>query len=65
MTTLKSAAALALGLFIACTDPAAAENSLRFVGFSGGALTLDPHSYYDTPNRAATEQVYEALLDVT
>jgi peptide/nickel transport system substrate-binding protein len=64
MTTLKSAAALALGLFIACTDPAAAENVLRFVGFSGGALTLDPHSYYDTPNRAATAQVYEALLDV-
>jgi peptide/nickel transport system substrate-binding protein len=48
----------------ALAGPAAAENVLRFAGFSGGALTLDPHSYYDTPNRVATEQVYEALLDV-
>jgi ABC-type transport system substrate-binding protein len=57
-------AALAIGTTISITGPAVAENVLRLVSFSGGALTLDPHSYYDTPNRAATAQVYEALLDV-
>jgi peptide/nickel transport system substrate-binding protein len=57
-------AALAIGTVISSAGPVAAENVLRVVGFSGGALTLDPHSYYDTPNRAATEQVYEGLLGV-
>jgi peptide/nickel transport system substrate-binding protein len=63
--TSKIGATLA-GLVVAgaLAGPADAENILRFVGFSGGALTLDPHSYYDTPNRVAIEQVYEALLDV-
>jgi peptide/nickel transport system substrate-binding protein len=63
MTTLKSVAALALGLVIACPDPAAAENVLRFTGFVP-AKTFDPHSRFFTSNRTATEQVYEALLDV-
>jgi ABC-type transport system substrate-binding protein len=51
-------------LTIVAAGSAAAENVLRFVGLSGGALTLDAHSYYDSPNRVATEQIYEALLDV-
>jgi peptide/nickel transport system substrate-binding protein len=44
--------------------PAAAENVLRFTGISGGAVTMDPHSLYEAENRAAVEQVYEALLDI-
>jgi peptide/nickel transport system substrate-binding protein len=37
---------------------------LRFTGISGGAVTMDPHSYGSSHNRVATKQVYEALLDV-
>jgi peptide/nickel transport system substrate-binding protein len=44
--------------------PAAAENVLRFASFSGGAVTMDPHSYVTRYNSVATKQVYEALLDV-
>ena len=45
--------------------PAAAENVLRFTSHGGGANnTFDPHSWFWTQNRTATEQVYEALLDV-
>ena len=45
-------------------SPAAAENVLRFTSISGGAVTMDPHSLYEAENRVATEQVYEALLDI-
>jgi peptide/nickel transport system substrate-binding protein len=47
----------------ALVAPAAAENVLRFTGFVP-AKTFDPHSHFFTFNRTATEQVYEALLDV-
>src|SRR5262245_41872523 len=57
-------AALAIGITIALSGPAVAENVLRFTSLSGGAATMDPHSWYDPANRVATKQVYEALLDV-
>jgi peptide/nickel transport system substrate-binding protein len=56
--------ALAIGITISLSGPAAAENVLRFTSLSGGAATMDPHSWYAAENRVATEQVYEALLDI-
>jgi peptide/nickel transport system substrate-binding protein len=55
---------LALGVMIAISGPAAAENVLRFASFSGGAVSMDPHSYVTRYNSVATKQIYEALLDV-
>jgi peptide/nickel transport system substrate-binding protein len=55
---------LATALSIACADPVAAENVLRFTGKDAWAATMDPHSYADEDNKGATYQVYEALLDV-
>jgi peptide/nickel transport system substrate-binding protein len=55
-------AALAIGS--TCVGPAAAENALRFTSIAGGAATMDPHSWYEAENRVATEQVYEALVDI-
>jgi peptide/nickel transport system substrate-binding protein len=64
MITVRSDVTLAAALFIACAGPAAAESVLRFASFSGGAVTMDPHSYVTRYNSVATKQVYEALLDV-
>jgi peptide/nickel transport system substrate-binding protein len=44
--------------------PATAENVLRFTGNAGSALTMDPHSRWIMYDRAATQQVYETLLDI-
>ncbi len=55
---------LAVGISLALTGSAGAENVLRFASIAGGAVTMDPHSYGSSHNRVATEQVYEALLDV-
>ncbi|MCC2664876.1 MAG: hypothetical protein K0S35_2798, partial [Geminicoccaceae bacterium] len=63
MTMVKSVV-LATALSIACADPVAAENVLRFTGKDAWAATMDPHSYADEDNKGATYQVYEALLDV-
>jgi peptide/nickel transport system substrate-binding protein len=63
MATVKSMVMLA-ALLIACTGLAAAENVLRFTGTSGGAVTMDPHSFLPRYNQEATRQVYEALLDI-
>jgi hypothetical protein len=41
-----------------------AENVLRYTSYAGGAVTFDPHSWLVEENRTATEQVYQALLDV-
>src|SRR5687767_10342542 len=57
-------AVVAVGILISSAGPAAAENVLRFIGGDVTASTMDPHSWYDSPNRVATKQVYEALLDV-
>lgn len=57
-------AVLATAVAAMCAGPAAAENVLRFVSFAGGAVTFDPHSLVHSYNRVATQQVYEALLDV-
>ena len=64
MNTVGLVAGLAAGLLIAATDPAAAENVLRFTGKDAWAATMDPHSYADQDNKGAIYQVYEALLDV-
>ena len=55
---------LTIGIALAVAGPAAAENVLRFTGISGGAVTMDPHSYDASHNKVATKQVYEALLDI-
>ena len=55
---------LTIGVTLAVSGPAAAENVLRFTGISGGAVTMDPHSYGATNTKVATKQVYEALLDI-
>lgn len=55
---------LAIGVGIAISRPAAAENVLRFTGKDGLAATMDPHAYASEDNKGATYQVYEALLDV-
>jgi peptide/nickel transport system substrate-binding protein len=55
---------LTIGIALAVTGPAAAENVLRFTGISGGAVTIDPHAYVASHNKVATKQVYEALLDI-
>jgi peptide/nickel transport system substrate-binding protein len=57
-------AALAIGFTIAISGQAAAENVLRFMGADATASTMDPHANSDKDNKAATKQVYEALLDV-
>ena len=57
-------AALAIGITIALSGPAAAENVLRFKGLLATAGTMDPHSWAAAENLGATKQVYEALLDV-
>jgi peptide/nickel transport system substrate-binding protein len=57
-------AALAIGIAISASAPAAAENVLRFTGKDALAATMDPHSYALEDNKGATYQVYEALLDV-
>jgi peptide/nickel transport system substrate-binding protein len=57
-------AALAIGIAISLSSPAAAENVLRFTSIAGGAATMDPHSLYEAENRVATAQVYEALIDI-
>ena len=62
MSTLRSVAGLALGLVVACTGPATAENVLRWASV-GGALTFDPHAYNEVPTTAQIRQVYERLLD--
>jgi peptide/nickel transport system substrate-binding protein len=64
MKAVRSVVRLAGALNIACAGPAAAENVLRFTGTSGGAVTMDPHSFYPKFNQEATRQVYEALLDI-
>jgi peptide/nickel transport system substrate-binding protein len=57
-------AALAIGISISLSCPAAAENVLRFTSANGGAVTMDPHSSGHLADRAATMQVYEQLLDI-
>ena len=57
-------AGLSIGIALAADSPASAENVLRFASISGGAVTMDPHSYGSSHNRVATKQVYEALLDI-
>jgi peptide/nickel transport system substrate-binding protein len=57
-------ASLAIGIAISGAGPAAAENVLHFRGMDATAATMDPHAYATPENRGATEQVYEALLDV-
>ena len=64
MATLRLVFMLAAALCIACTGPAAAENVLRFMGADATASTMDPHADADKENKAATKQVYEALVDV-
>jgi peptide/nickel transport system substrate-binding protein len=49
---------------LAAAGPAAAENVLRFMGIDATASTMDPHANANKDNKAATKQVYEALLDV-
>jgi hypothetical protein len=44
MNTVGLVAGLAAGLAIASTDPAAAENVLRFSGKDAWAATMDPDS---------------------
>jgi peptide/nickel transport system substrate-binding protein len=57
-------AALAIGAVLSLAGPAAAENVLRFMGIDATASTMDPHANSNKDNKAATKQVYEALLDV-
>jgi peptide/nickel transport system substrate-binding protein len=57
-------AGLSICIALAAASPAAAENVLRFASISGGAVTMDPHSYGSSHNKVATKQVYEALLDI-
>jgi peptide/nickel transport system substrate-binding protein len=57
-------AALAIGIATSLSGSANAENVLRFTSIAGGAATMDPHSLYEAENRVASEQVYEALIDI-
>jgi peptide/nickel transport system substrate-binding protein len=57
-------AGLTIGVAVAVAGPAAAGNVLRFMGIDAAASTMDPHAYANKDNKAATKQVYEALLDV-
>jgi peptide/nickel transport system substrate-binding protein len=57
-------AGLTIVAVIMAASSAAAENVLHFTGLSGGAVTIDPHAYVSSHNKVATEQVYEALLDI-
>jgi peptide/nickel transport system substrate-binding protein len=64
MSAFRSVAGLALGLIVAVTGPAAAENVLRWA-FSRGALTFDPHSANSGPDIMQQVSVYERLLDTS
>ena len=57
-------AGLTFVVAFAAAGPAAAENVLRFMGVDATASTMDPHANASKDNKAATKQVYEALLDV-
>jgi peptide/nickel transport system substrate-binding protein len=63
MKRLQSLAA-ALALLLVVAGSAAAENVVRFTSSSGGAVAMDPHSRWVNADRAATQQVYEGLLDI-
>jgi peptide/nickel transport system substrate-binding protein len=64
MTRLAATiAALAIGVTAAFSGPAAAKNVLRWAS-AGGALTVDPHAYNESPTFAQLGQVYEKLLDL-
>jgi hypothetical protein len=52
MSSLRSAAGLALGLVVACASPAAAENVLRWASATE-ALTFDPHAANHTPTQGS------------
>jgi peptide/nickel transport system substrate-binding protein len=56
--------ALAIALALPLSGPAAAENVLRFTSLTGGAVTMDPHSFFLNANFVATRQVYESLVDI-
>jgi peptide/nickel transport system substrate-binding protein len=62
MIALSPVAGLVLGLVVACTGPAAAENVLRWASV-GGALTFDPHSGNHGPSIIQQDPVYERLLN--
>jgi peptide/nickel transport system substrate-binding protein len=64
MIIVRPIVGLAAALFIASAGPAAADNVLRFMGIDATASTMDPHANANKDNKAATKQVYEALLDV-
>jgi peptide/nickel transport system substrate-binding protein len=49
-----------LTLLLACANPAAAENVLRWAS-AGGVLTWDPHGTTETPSLVGFRQVYESL----
>jgi peptide/nickel transport system substrate-binding protein len=59
-----SIAALAICIVISLAGPASAEKVLRYTSLTGGAVTMDPHASTLNGDRAATQQVYEALLDI-
>jgi peptide/nickel transport system substrate-binding protein len=61
MSSLRSAAGLALGLVVACAGPASAENVVRGASATE-ALTFDPHAANHTPTQAVNQQVYEGLV---
>ena len=64
---MRNSRSLIVGLTIAVAlvaGPAAAENMLRFTGADATASTMDPHALALKDNKAATKQVYEALLDI-
>lgn len=64
MTGLKvTIAALAIGVTAASSGAAAAENVLHWAS-AGGALTIDPHAYNETPTSAQHRQVYEQLIQL-
>jgi peptide/nickel transport system substrate-binding protein len=59
----SSIVGLTIGIALAVTGPAAAENVLRWSSV-GGAATIDPHGYDEGPTFAQLSQVYEGLLGV-
>ena len=64
---MRNSRSLIVGLTVAVAlvaGPAAADNVLRFTGADATASTMDPHAYALKDNKAATKQVYEALLDI-
>ena len=52
---------LTIGIALAASGPAAAENVLRWASV-GGALTIDPHAYDEIHTWAQFAQVYEPLV---